>query len=80
MSQKTKTKIKSDDIEQENGDLLTRFKDEQSRKVDRVVTLKYKSCCGCGCTYSDITRIVPFDSPLKDGDKVSNLEKGDKPV
>lgn len=44
----------------------------------RTVKLKYKSCCGCGCSYVTIYRKVPADSLLKDGDRVASMIKGDK--
>ena len=44
----------------------------------RKVKLVYKSCCGCGCDYVDIIRVVPMDSPLKDGDVAKKMLKTDK--
>lgn len=39
----------------------------------RTVNLVYKSCCGCGCYDTNITRVVPFDSPLQNGDRVETM-------
>lgn len=61
-----------DDLRQQFGELSEK-KDEY-----RVVTLKYKSCCGCGCSYSDIRRTVPMNSSLNDGDIVKDLEEDDE--
>lgn len=46
----------------------------------RTVILRYKSCCGCGCDWINIERVVDYDSPLKDGDNINNVMKGDKQV
>lgn len=47
-------------------------------KKTRIVYLKYKSCCGCGCNDMNVRRTVPFDSPLKDGDRIKEIQKGDE--
>jgi hypothetical protein len=47
-------------------------------KPTRVVHLKYKSCCGCGCYDETVERTVPFDSPLNNGDRIDRLEGDDR--
>ena len=39
----------------------------------RMVTLIYKTCCGCGCNETKVYREVDFDSGLKDGDEINDL-------
>jgi hypothetical protein len=53
-------------------------KEKQITPLTRVVTLLYKSCCGCGCSTEEIVRTVPYDSDLKDGDRIKSMERGDK--
>lgn len=48
------------------------------KETHRKVTLKYQSCCGCGCKWIEVERIVPFDSVLNDDDIITNVEKTDK--
>lgn len=47
-------------------------------KQTRTVNLRYKTCCGCGCSEEKIRREVPLDSKLKDGDVVTNLLPSDR--
>lgn len=72
---------------QDTNGLASDLKDQIKSVMDtpltpqtRVVILKYKSCCGCGCDFIDIQRTVPYDSPLKDGDNAGAYQKGDTPV
>ena len=44
----------------------------------RMVKLKLSSWCGCGGTTQWIEREVPYDSPLNDGDDISDTQAGDK--
>ena len=65
--------------------LKDRFTKEREQVVvqpeTRTVKLRYYSSCGCGGGgYTDILREVPFNSPLKDGDKISELKRGDKGI
>lgn len=46
----------------------------------REVILKYKECCGCGCSDIKVKRTVPYDSPLKNGDRIEKFEANDKQV
>lgn len=46
-------------------------------KTTRTVTLKYLLGCACRMNEYSIVREVPENSPLKDGDIISNLEAGD---
>lgn len=43
---------------------------ESVQPKTRVVRLKSKSCCGCGCIDVTVVRVVDYDSPLKDGDYI----------
>jgi hypothetical protein len=64
-----------------NTDLKKRFEQVQAEPVQeltRLVKLKYKQCCGCGCSYTDIIREVPNDSPLKNGDITNTMLDTDK--
>ena len=57
-----------------------KFKDAQELPENpptRVVVLKYKSCCGCGCTDLDVERTVAYDSPLQNGDRIEDTMPGD---
>lgn len=82
MKQDTKKKEQKSDLEatDEMAGLKAEFEKVQATPLTRTVTLKYKSCCGCGCSYVDIRRKVPYDSPLKDGDITKTTEKGDRTV
>lgn len=65
--------------------LRDRFTTEREQAViqpeTRTVKLRYYSSCGCGGGgYTDIAREVPFNSPLKDGDSVDELKRGDKEI
>jgi hypothetical protein len=48
----------------------------------RTVKLVYEYCCGCGCWDLKIKRIVPFDSKLKDGDRIkqADVKSSDKEI
>lgn len=59
------------------GNLKEKFENISSRPVTRDVRLIYSSCCGCGCSDMDISRTVPYDSPLKDGDRAAQLNDSD---
>lgn len=61
-------------------DLKEQFNTEKNHviPITRVVHLKYKSCCGCGCDTINVERTVPDDSPLQNGDWINDIEKGDK--
>lgn len=64
-----------------NAELKKRFEEVQAEPVQeltRLVTLKYKECCGCGCSYTDIIREVPYNSPMKDGDVTNKMLKTDR--
>lgn len=43
----------------------------------RIVYLKYKSCCGCGCADVAVKRTVSHDSKLKTGTRISETQEGD---
>lgn len=53
------------------------YQEEPTRKVKlRVAQI---STCGCGgATYIDVERPVPIDSPLQDGDEVSEFDDLDE--
>jgi hypothetical protein len=64
-----------------NAELKKRFEEVQAepvQKLTRLVTLKYKQCCGCGCSHTDIIREVPYNSPWKDGDVTTNMLNTDR--
>lgn len=42
--------------------------------LTRKVTLKTDCWCGMGCNNARVTREVPYDSSLKDGDHIKNSE------
>ena len=44
----------------------------------REVRLQRKSSCGCFETITEFIRIVPADSPLQDGDFVTDYVDGDR--
>lgn len=59
---------------------VTNLKDKLEKVEEvktREVRLLYSSCCGCGCHDVNVRRNVPIDSPLKNGDRISKIEKGD---
>lgn len=77
-------KMKSSKRETTTKDSLKeRFKEEQTKEIQelpstRTVILKYGSSCGCGGnSMVDIMREVPYDSNLRDGDRIYELKKGD---
>ena len=81
MERLTKKKVDK----KQNTSLRDRFTTEKEQAViqpeTRTVKLRYYSSCGCGGGgYTDIAREVPFNSPLKDGDKISELKRGDKGI
>lgn len=43
----------------------------------RTVRLRFSSGCGCGGGYDEVLREVPYDSKLKNGDIIHDLEDGD---
>lgn len=60
------------------NNLKEKFEKISSQPATREVKLIYQSCCGCGCHDTTVVRTVPYDSSLKNGDRISSLEKGDK--
>ena len=69
----------------QESSLRDRFTTEREQAViqpeTRTVKLRYYYSCGCGGGgYTDIMREVPFDSSLKDGDKVTELKRGDRGI
>ena len=61
-----------------NNDELAKKLADMKQPETRRVRLVYKSCCGCGCSDTNVYRTVPYDSNLKDGDRIKALEPGDK--
>ena len=59
-------------LEQSSG-LSFEFEALKKVEVTRVVTLRYRSCCGCGCDEYDVQRTVAQDSSLQDGDRIDSL-------
>lgn len=73
---------KQKEIEPIKFDVDLSMKEEKVEQIEnkestRVVRLKYESYCGCGYSTKKIERIVPYNSPLKNGDQVYDLEEGD---
>ncbi len=79
-----KTIIKTEEEKQLSGTARLRqeFQDQKATIVKepetRLVTLKYKSCCGCGCDTIKVKRTVAFGSSLQTGDYITELQEGDK--
>jgi hypothetical protein len=46
----------------------------------RTVVLWYASGCGCGGAENYISREVPYDSELQNGDRARDLESKDKQI
>ena len=63
-----------------NTAIKQKFEEIQTTPVTREVTLKYRSCCGCGCSDVSVQRTVPYDSPLQNGDRISELGPNDKMI
>jgi hypothetical protein len=40
------------------------------KEETRIVKLRSKSCCGCGCSEVTVLRTVPADSKLRDGQSI----------
>lgn len=57
--------------------LKGKFEEISSQPATREVKLRYKSCCGCGCSEVEIMRVVPFNSELQNGDKAEEILDGD---
>lgn len=55
------------------------FEQIQSTPLTRTVILKADCWCGFGCNEARVERVVPYDSPLKDGDSIGkDIKKTDK--
>lgn len=79
--------MKIDQLTKKKIDPLDKIREDFDKLKSKVVTpstrtvrLTLKSNCGCGDWDVDIAREVPYDSPLKDGDSISEEEqmKGDR--
>lgn len=69
---------KEKEIEQNSLDHIKgQFEEIKSKKTTRVVTLKYNSCCGCGCMDVDVKREVDENSSLRDGDRIDKILEND---
>lgn len=73
-SQKSKTVMTNDENSSLKSSMKSRFEQISKTPATRTVTLKYKSCCGCGCNYVDVTKEVPYESKWKDGNIISDNE------
>lgn len=55
-----------------------RFADAQEQAVVkndvRTVKLIWRNCQGCNCKFHNLTRSVPINSELKDGDHIYGVE------
>lgn len=67
------TRERQDSASQQNAELLKEFEKLKQAPTTRKVKLIYKAICGCGEGDYEIEREVPFDSPLKNGDRVDTL-------
>jgi len=72
--------INANENEKQSTDLFEKFQQIRGEKTHRTVKLIFKSCCGCGCSDVEIERLVPFDSPLENGDRIhsKNVLESDK--
>jgi hypothetical protein len=81
---KYKTMQKQVNREETTMSSSTSFKEKfeaiSSTPATRTVRLLAKSCCGCGCSDVNIERTVPYDSPLQNGDRVSEIERSDNVI
>ena len=69
---------KENELEQNDlNHIKEQFEEIKSKKTTRIVTLKYNSCCGCGCMDVDVKREVDEDSHLKDGDRIDKILEND---
>lgn len=81
MKQATKKTTSTDKTVGVVSALKKEFEEVQATPLTRNVILITESCCGCGCHDIKIQRTVPYNSPLKDGDKMKGgFQKGDKQV
>jgi len=71
-----KTSTSLNDLSTQN--FSARVEELISKPTTRKVNLVYKSCCGCGCHNINLTREVPFDSELKDGDYINEILETDE--
>ena len=62
---------------QSNQGFKEEFEKLKNGKVEeattRIVTFSYKSCCGCGCSYTAYRGEVPVWSTVKDGDTLEDI-------
>ena len=82
--QKQEVKKSTDGSESDAvGGVLQKARALKEQKTHRKVILKFKFSCGCTGdegTYFAIERIVDFDSPLKNGDVISEPLGSDIPL
>lgn len=74
-----KKKNVGNEAETQSKDLREKLEKVEEVKT-REVKVYYKSCCGCGCDTTWLYRDVPIDSPLRNGDRVHSLERGDRRI
>jgi hypothetical protein len=70
-----KAQAKFDKLKEQYNEVKAK---EIKKPPTKVVKLKYKACCGCGCSDETILREVPYDSELKNGDRVDTMLRDDK--
>lgn len=64
--------------------IIEGYKPQEDKQIQaknpetRVVRLVYNSCCGCGCYDETVERTVPFNSPMKNGDRITKLLDDDE--
>lgn len=58
----------------EMSSMIEEFKQIKGKNLVRTVKLRVPTFCGCGGGMATVTRTVPHDSPLQDGDVISILD------
>jgi hypothetical protein len=62
--------------ESQTSELKERLAAENEKEiaVEKVIKVYYNSCCGCGCSSVGVYIKVPEDSPLEEGQSVSESD------
>lgn len=79
-SKQEKKGVETKSVDSSLKEKFASIKNAETVPSTRIVRLRYKSCCGCGCNTIEIQREVAYDSSLKDGDYVKSLESNDRRV
>lgn len=80
-----KQQYKEKEQSSEESSVKEKFEQEKANKIETAVHPRYRKVrlthyqeCGCGGDDIEIDREVPWDSPLQDGDRVTDLEESDE--